>query len=294
MVLAGRLLVYLITLWFVGSGSNIVNAAGPVAATGTATTVENVSYQNITALPWREADHRLSYGPQPLQFGGLWLPESANADNPAPLVIFVHGGCWLSAYDIRHSYPLSTALADTGFAVWSLEYRRSGDAGGGWPGSLEDVIAGISHIRQLQNFPVDLERVVLTGHSAGGHLALLAARHNDLPALDGIIGLAAITDIAEYALGDSGCQKAAAGFMGGSPLQVPEAYQQAEISADKLPLSVYLLHGEQDSIVAPAQSDGFEHHILPRAGHFDWLHPQTPAYGELINRLHGYWQDPTP
>ncbi|GGD77835.1 alpha/beta hydrolase [Lacimicrobium alkaliphilum] len=291
MVLAGRLLVYLIAL---GSGSNIVNAAGPVAETGTASIVENVSYQNITALPWREADHRLNYGPQSLQFGGLWLPQRASADNPAPLVIFVHGGCWLSAYDIRHSYPLSTALADSGFAVWSLEYRRSGDPGGGWPGSLEDVIAGISHIRQLQDFPVDLERVVLTGHSAGGHLALLAAQHNDVPSLDAVIGLAAITDISEYALGDNGCQKAAAGFMGGSSLQVPEAYQQAQISADKLPSSVYLLHGEQDSIVPLTQSNGFEHHILPRAGHFDWLHPQTPAYGLFMTRLQDYLQEQKP
>lgn len=255
---------------------------------------ENVSYQSVTALPWREADHRLAYGSDPLQFGELWLPQKADEANPAALVIFIHGGCWLNAYDIRHSYPLSTALADNGFAVWSLEYRRSGDAGGGWPGSLEDVIAGISHSRQLQDFPIDLQRIVLTGHSAGGHLALLAAQQDDLPSLLGVIGLAAITDIAEYAVGDNGCQKAAAGFMAGSPVSVPQAYQQAEISTDKLPLSVYLLHGEDDSIVPLTQTEGFHHHRLPRAGHFDWLHPQTPAYRLLINRLEHYLPEHIP
>ncbi|AGH46129.1 alpha/beta hydrolase family protein [Paraglaciecola psychrophila] len=60
-----------------------------------------------------------------------------------PLVILIHGGCWLRAYDIQHTFALNIGLAQAGFNVWSLEYRRSGDIGGGWPSSYDDVKAGI-------------------------------------------------------------------------------------------------------------------------------------------------------
>ncbi|WP_088331030.1 alpha/beta hydrolase [Lacimicrobium sp. SS2-24] len=252
---------------------------------------ENVSYQSITALPWREADHRLAYGSDSLQFGELWLPKSADKTNPAALVIFIHGGCWLSAYDITHSYPLSTALSEQGMAVWSIEYRRHGDDGGGWPGSLEDILSGIRHINALTSYAVDLQRVVLSGHSAGGHLALLAAQQPDMPPLQGVLGLAAITNIARYGKGENGCQKAAVSFMGGSPEDIPHAYQQAAIDADRIGAPVHLLHGDADSIVPVHSHKDFLQTRLLTSGHFDWLHPGTQAYALFTHKLKSFLED---
>jgi len=71
----------------------------------------------------------------------LWLPAEGNKKQNN-LVVFIHGGCWLNAYDIKHSYALATALAQEGYAVWSLEYRRA--AMRWWmAGSFDDILSGI-------------------------------------------------------------------------------------------------------------------------------------------------------
>ena len=158
----------------------------------------NVSYKSVTGLSFAQADKKLVYGdanPE-LQYGLLWLPKTLTSTERAPLIVLIHGGCWLNAYDIQHSFPLSSALAEAGYAVWSLEYRRTGDEGGAWPGSFEDVRQGLAFTSNLKEYPVDLDQIVIMGHSAGGHLALLAASENHN--ITAVIGLAAITDIVEY------------------------------------------------------------------------------------------------
>ena len=87
-----------------------------------------VTFEDVEALPRGEPSLILQYGDDPLQFGELWLCEPSSAAK-APLVILIHGGCWLNEFDLTHLHPLATALAESGFAVWSLEYRRVGDDG---------------------------------------------------------------------------------------------------------------------------------------------------------------------
>ena len=72
-------------------------------------------------------------------------------------------------------------------------YRRSGDIGGGWPGTYNDVKAGILASANYNSSVFDLAKSVLVGHYAGGHLALLAG--GAIEQLKGVIDLAAITDI---------------------------------------------------------------------------------------------------
>ena len=149
-------------------------AVGGIPTTGAAAQ-DLLSADDVVSMESPPADHRISYGDGALQFGRLRLPERRG---PHPVVIFLHGGCWLSQYDISHAGLLEQGIADAGYAVWSLEYRRVGNVGGGWPGTFHDVAQGADHLLLLAaEYDLDLSRVVASGHSAGGHLALwLAAR----------------------------------------------------------------------------------------------------------------------
>lgn len=241
----------------------------------------SVSYDTVTSLNYATPAAMIPYGNDLLQFGLLWLP--VNERRPPAQIVFVHGGCWLDSYDIRHTYALSTALAQAGYAVWSLEYRRTGDNGGGWPRTFDDIKAGIAHIHPAPEF-ADIP-VIVMGHSAGGHLALLAGAED--PALKGVVGLAAITDIIDYAQGDNSCQSVVPAFMGGSFDDRSAAYHAAN-PAEKTPHpNTVLLHGSADDIVPVAQAtlDGARTIMVDGAGHFDWVHPGTEAFRTLLRTL---------
>ena len=253
----------------------------------------NVSYTSVTGLDFVEADKKLVYGnanPE-LQYGLIWLPESSTPNAKPALIVLIHGGCWLNAFDIQHSYPLSSALAQAGYAVWSLEYRRTGDAGGAWPGSFEDIRQGLAFTSKLSAYPVDLDRMVIMGHSAGGHLALLAASENQN--IDAVIGLAAITDIVEYSRGENSCQTATIDFRGGVYESNPAAYEAANPVGKPLNNKTILLHGDTDAIVPLEQSQlaGATRLVSEGAGHFDWVHPGTGAYQLLLSTLKDLFPD---
>jgi acetyl esterase/lipase len=243
---------------------------------------QSVSFEDILELPYRIGDYKFSYGTESLQFGRLWLPKGENNGT----VIFIHGGCWMNEYDIDHANAFATELASAGYAVWSLEYRRIGDMGGGWPGTFEDVISGINKLKDLGEFDLDMEKLVLMGHSAGGHLAILAGARTELlevkPSL--VLGLAAITDVVNYAQGQSSCQQSATIFMGGSPDDRPAAFDEVQPANYGVNPNTVLLYGASDQIVPPSQA------LLPearslrheRAGHFDWIHPGTDAFRMIL------------
>mgnify|MGYP006073586475 CR=1 FL=1 len=253
----------------------------------------NVAYSKVTALPFRNADQQIDYGEDPLQYALLWRAKKATnvikLDNKQqnPLVILIHGGCWLSAYDIQHTYALSTGLSQAGFNVWSLEYRRSGDKGGGWPGTYDDVKAGILASARYNNAEFDLSHSVLVGHSAGGHLALLAG--GAFKQLKGVIGLAAITDIAEYAVGTNSCQQVTQHFMQGMPKDKPTEYSMANPSQQPLHVNTFIVQGDKDNIVPAFKLDKLERKVimLEGVGHFDWIHPGSEAFNTLTQQLNG-------
>ncbi|MBD3584754.1 alpha/beta hydrolase [Salinimonas sp. HHU 13199] len=251
---------------------------------GTYPSAQAVSFSEVLALDYDEATATLSYGDDPLQFGKLWLPDDKTA--PPPLLIFVHGGCWLSAYDITHSYAMATALKNAGFAVWSVEYRRTGDPGGGWPGSLDDVVKSIDFIHQQKQYTFDRQQITLAGHSAGGHLAMLAVQQLSGP-IGHVIGLAPIIDIEKYARGSNSCQRATTEFMRGTPQRRPSQYQQASLVNAQFEKSVTIFTGDKDSIVPlpdnPLPAVSFT--SVKNAGHFDWLHPGTPAFAAFMEKL---------
>ena len=103
-----------------------------------------MTVEELVALPNPEPLARIQYGSDPLQFGDLRLPSGKG---PHPTVVVVHGGCWRAQYSLDHIGAFSAALARSGVATWTLEYRRVGNPGGGWPGTFHDVGAGADHLR---------------------------------------------------------------------------------------------------------------------------------------------------
>ncbi len=245
-----------------------------------------VSFKSVTELPVKQYDRKVTYGDDPLQYGLLWLPPEKSKQ---PFIVMIHGGCWLNAFNVNHTFAMATALAQRGFPVWSLEYRRTGDAGGGWPGSFQDIQLALSKVELLHEHQVNTDEIILIGHSAGGHLALLAASELTDIKLKKTIGLAAITDISRYALGTNSCQQATPQFMGGMPHEVPTAYQQASLIYRQLPESTILMQGDHDEIVPvlQAQLADTKTVMVDAAGHFDWIHPGTPAFKALLNQITG-------
>ncbi len=83
--------------------------------------------------------HRVAYGPEREQFGDLYLPQQAGTQEPYPVVLLIHGGYWRARYDLTLMIGLAEDLAARGYSAWNIEYRRVGNPGGGWPGTLMDV-----------------------------------------------------------------------------------------------------------------------------------------------------------
>jgi acetyl esterase/lipase len=244
----------------------------------------------------------LAYGDHPDQVANLHLP--AREGGPWPVVVLVHGGFWRARFDRTTLTPLARDLAARGLAAWNVEYRRVGQEGGGWPGTLRDVAAAVDHLDTVAE--VDAGRVVTVGHSAGGHLALWLAARGRLPAgspgcdprvaVRGAVSLAGVCDLARAAddrLGDG----AVADLLGGMPGELPDRYATSSPAA-LLPLGVaqLLVHGGRDEIVPPAQSrayaeaaraagDDVELVELPEAGHFDVIEPAHRSWRGVVARL---------
>jgi len=256
--------------------------------------LENIPYMKISELPTTSPTQTYTYGQNEHQYIAFWAGKGSTKKAP---IIMIHGGCWLSVFDMQHSIAQANGLAAEGHDVYSLEYRRTGKSGGGWPATFEDVQMGILHV--INMLDKDVMMLNLIGHSAGGHLALLAAsdiqRHLASAERDDIrlnvVGLAAITDIAQYARGDNSCQTVTKDFMQGMPEQVPASYFMANPIhiplTDSAISNVILLQGDADTIV-PVRQARHPHGqtvIVPNAGHFDWLHPQSVAFGQLLEVL---------
>jgi acetyl esterase/lipase len=238
----------------------------------------------------------MSYGPLTDNVADLWLPPAGTGHTGLPLLLFIHGGFWRAAYDRRHTGPLAEALSADGFAVCTPEYRRVGQAGGGWPGTFDDIgsaIAGLpTAVAQATNRLVDAGRVILAGHSAGGHLALWAAgRPSGGPevAVGAVVSLAGVCDLAacyRLKLGNG----AAGDLMGGGPEQFPDRYAAADpVAAIPLGVRISLVHGTADDSVPWEQSRDFAERasaagdqvscvLLPDVGHFELIDPLSAAW----------------
>jgi acetyl esterase/lipase len=244
-----------------------------------------VSYSDVTSLAYESSLEKLFYSDSALQFVEYWSPIGVGSENDLPALIFIHGGCWSNSYRIDQSYPISTALALNGFHVWSIEYRATGDQGGGWPGTYNDIKRALAFISSVETDYYNDRKQVVVGHSAGGHLALLAS--SSLESENKIIGLAAITQLVTYVNESGGCNTLATSFMNGTPIDIPEEYALANPQLNNLTKNAYLFAGGIDTIVnsSQASNSGLAFEIVPETGHFDWIHPGTPSFNRLLDYL---------
>ncbi|MFC8290152.1 alpha/beta hydrolase family protein [Streptomyces sp. NPDC057242] len=261
-------------------------------------------------------DATAAYGDHPDQVVDFYAPRDGR--DRAPLVVALHGGAWRAPYDRGHLTPFADFLARRGFAVASVEYRRGGglprqggtaSVAGRWPETFDDVAAALDAVPELAavHLPrADTGRIVLTGHSAGGHLALWAAARHVLPAgspwrlpapppLRGVVALAPIAHFAR-AVELGVCGGAVTELLGG-----PEAYEERAASADPAALlptgiATTVVQGREDVVVPYAVADAYAEAaagageavgltLLEETGHFPLVDPATDACAVVAEEI---------
>lgn len=248
----------------------------------------------------RAGPRQYAYGQDPSQVGELTLPAG---DRQPGLVVIIHGGFWRAAYDLGLGRPLAADLAERGYAVWNLEYRRVAD-GGGWPATLADAAAGFDHVRELPG-DLDVDRVVVIGHSAGGQLAGWLAGRAHLADGDvgagpavvpvGVVAQAGVMDLVGAATTGVG-GSAVPDLLGGPPAAVPDRYTIASPLAQvPLPVPVRCVHAPADGNVPYSQSQtyvqaakaaGADAELVTAHGdHFSLVDPTDPDWMLVVDLL---------
>jgi acetyl esterase/lipase len=244
-----------------------------------------------------------------LQAADLYLPLT-NASLPAaslPVVVVIHGGYWSPPWNRAITAALASALAGRGWAAWNVDYRSLGQ-GGGWPGTFDDVAAGVDELASLvTEYPqLDLSRVAAVGHSAGGPLALWAAARPKLPAgapganpkvtVRGVASLSGVDDLgacADSDAGDGACRR----LLGGTPQTAPRRFALAD-PMQLVPLHVpqLVLNGLADATVSPdtarryaaraaASGDRVQLALLPGVDHNETVVPRGAPWATLVAAL---------
>lgn len=306
-LLAGALLL---------SAPLLAQTAAPVPAARPAGTElpRLMTPRSVMSLPAAAPTETISYGEAPSQKVELFLPPPS-ADNPdalRPVVVLIHGGCWQQKVaGMELVRPAAGGFLEKGYAVWSITYRRIDEEGGGYPGTFEDVGKAIDALRDhAEAKKLDLNRVVLWGHSAGGHLALWAAGRHKLPADSplrsadplrprGVVSVGGFgslqkweTEIRTVCGADSVPKLAPAATADGAERTADQRF--SDTSPDRLaPTGVpsVMLHGVFDYVAFPAigldfaqdgrkAGDRVDIQIAPVAGHFEVIAPGTAAFSQ--------------
>lgn len=218
--------------------------------------------------------------------------------------MLLHGGYWQANFDLSLEREVAAELGRRGFAVWNVDYSAADLP---WPATFEDVAAALDHLPASRHADrLDLDRVGVVGHSAGGHLALWLGSRGSLPAgapgepaADSVpvrlaVGQAPVADLhaaAEQNLGGGAAQD----LMDGSPEEVSERYAQGSPQA-LLPVDgvrLVLVHGGADDVVPLSQSQRYakaagaaaELVVLDGIGHFEHLDPSSTALSPVYEAL---------
>jgi acetyl esterase/lipase len=258
-----------------------------------------MTWPDLLERPRPEPSETISYGADSLQVADLWLPTGKG---PHPTVLMVHGGCWQTEIaDRRIMNWIADDLRKRGMAVWNIDYRGVDRDGGGYPGTFLDAAAAADTLREAApKHRLDISRLVATGHSAGGHLALWLAGRPRLPAqsplrmerpipIHAVVSLGGLPDLEEAARPPgSGCGTEVIAKISGGRF--------AETSVPRLaPLGVeqVLVNGLQDRIIPAAYAEGYagpmraagdrvDVRMIDRTGHVELIAPETAAWAAAV------------
>ncbi len=228
----------------------------------------------------RSPDRTLAYGNHPDQVADVRVGMRGVQ---LPLAVLIHGGFWKPQYDRAHVEAMSSRLADAGWTTLTLEYRR---IPGKPDATLDDIRTAIMQL------PAAIERqngkIILIGHSAGGHLALRAAAQRTSSMLQGVLALAPAADLRladALHLGDEAVRR----FLGTAPDQRPDV-NPVQLPVPAVP--VIIVQGQVDDTVPPAVAESYCAAFprtrlvrLPDAGHFAPIDPGSSAWPVVLDEL---------
>ncbi|TSA48382.1 MAG: alpha/beta hydrolase [Actinomycetales bacterium] len=232
---------------------------------------EDRSVFDLEAVP---PTSTVSYGNASDQVIDLYLSEKQTK----PLVVLIHGGFWRPEFDRKHLSPLAKAIADSGWSVALIEYRR---IIGNPDATVQDVYKAIEELTE------EFGPTILLGHSAGGHLALLAT-NQFLPI--GLVTLAPVTDLI-WAQEKDLDEGAVSDFLG-APAELRNDLNPIKLAAPNT--MTLLLHGAKDlrvpiessrNYVKHLNSDNIEYTEFADLGHFELIDPKHEFYEVLSGKL---------
>jgi acetyl esterase/lipase len=200
-----------------------------------------------------------------------------------PLVLLIHGGFWRPTIDRAHTGPMCVAMADAGWTVAAIEYRRVP----AHPNlTIEDVTSALKSLPA--KIPKHDGRVIVMGHSAGGHLTLWAASARPMAQLCGALALGPVADLQlaeDLNLGEGATFK----FLGEAPKN------RQDLDPKRMPtpvIAVTIVHGEEDDVAPVSLSESYAAtHAntrlvkLPGTGHFAVIDPLSAAWPTVMTEL---------
>jgi acetyl esterase/lipase len=287
----------------------LILAAGCAGATAAAPAAP-MKLADYMALDGPAPMAHIAYGDAPSQYAELFMPEGKG---PFPVAVLVHGGCWTKDFGgITQLRNMAGALAARGIAVWNVEYRRVDEPGGGYPGTYQDMNAAMDTLaRVARRNPLDLQRLVAVGHSAGGQLVQwLAARpriptssplyRTDTVPVRQVISLGGLADLRrEQEVIKSSCGRDIAELAGTPSAARPDVFSDTN-AGDLMPNGsrTVLITGELDTISPPrvahdfaararAAGDAAEVVILPGASHYDEVAASSPSWPLVLKEIEG-------
>lgn len=238
----------------------------------------------------------INYGKDENQFLELSLPSNS----VQAVICLLHGGFWRMPYDLKQMDSIVEVLCQHNYAVCNIEYRRIG-AGGGIFETSSDVLKALKMLEcdELAIHGLPLEKLIIIGHSAGGHLALLCGDSNvafeaaAIPKPKAIIGLAAISDLAIANNYDEG-KKAISDFSRECNKDIVDSFSPVQLIPFET--EVILIHGENDDYVPVKQSIDFQKKstdmgcktkliIVEEEGHMEFLAPESKSIQILLKEI---------
>ena len=197
----------------------------------------------------------------------------ADADNPAPLVVFFHGNAEL----VDQQQPIIDLYNDLGISVFMVEYRGYGDSEG-TPSQAHIVADTIELLQRVKDRPeVDASRMVYHGRSIGGGLAAQVALQIQPRAL--------IVESTFKSVSGMAWRYGVPPFLITSPLKSEDAFKQ-------LDLPILIMHGKSDEIVPVSHSEALNKAardstlVLFNASHNSLPTPLEKAKYDSVVRKH--------